>query len=64
MHLPSRPSRITTWESILEAVREILREDSRRKWSKSLSSRASSNFNMEEAEAEEDYILILDEEQF
>jgi len=64
MHLPSRPLRITTWESILEAVQEILREDSRWKWSKSLSSQVSLDFDMEEAEAEEDYILILDEEQF
>jgi len=50
------------WESILEAVREILSEGSKRKRSKSLSSQASSDFDMEEAEAEEDYILISDEE--
>jgi hypothetical protein len=43
-------------------VREILSEGSRRKQSKSLSSRASSDFDMEEAEAEENYILISDEE--
>ena len=50
------------WESILEAVQEVLSEGSRRKRSKSMSSRASSDFNMEEAEAEENYILISDEE--
>ena len=50
------------WESILEALWEILSECSRRKRSKSLSSRASSDFDMEEAEAEENYILISDEE--
>jgi hypothetical protein len=49
------------WESVLEAVREILSEGSRRKRSKSLSSRASSDFDMEEAE-EENYILISDED--
>jgi hypothetical protein len=50
------------WESILEAVREILSEGTRRKRSKSLSSRASSDFDMEDAGAEENYILISDEE--
>ena len=50
------------WESILEAVREVLSEGSRQKQSKSMSSRASLDFDMEEAEAEENYILISDEE--
>jgi hypothetical protein len=49
------------WEGILEAVREILSEGSKkRKRSKSISSRASSEF--EEAELEENYILISDED--
>ena len=50
------------WESILEAVWEILSEGSRRKRSKSLSSQVSSDFNMEEAEAEENYTLISDDQ--
>ena len=50
------------WESILEVVREVLSEGSRRKQSKSMLSWASSDFDMEEAEAEENYILISDEE--
>lgn len=50
------------WESILKAVREVLSEGSKRKRSKSMSSRASSDFNMEDAEDEESYILISDEE--
>jgi hypothetical protein len=50
------------WESILEVVQEILSEGSRRKRSKSLSSQASSDYNMEEPAAEENYILISDEE--
>ena len=49
------------WESVLEAVREIWGEGGRRKRAKSLSSRASSDFDLEEAEAEENYILISDE---
>ena len=49
------------WESILEAVREILSEGGKkRKRSKSMSSRASSEF--EEAEVEDNYILISDED--
>ena len=43
-------------------VREVLSEGSRRKRSKSMLSRVSSDFDMEEAEAEENYILISDEE--
>ena len=50
------------WESILEVVWEVLSEGSRWKRSKSMSSQASSDFDMEEAEAEENYILISDEE--
>ena len=52
------------WKSILEAVREVLNEGSKRKRSKSLSSRASSEFDREEAdsEVEENYILISDDE--
>lgn len=42
-------------------MRGILNEGSRRKWSKLLSSRASLDFEMEEAEGEETYILISDE---
>ena len=48
------------WESILEAVRDILNEGSWRKQSKLLSSRASSDFDMEEAEAEENCSLHTD----
>ena len=42
-------------------MREIWGEGGRRKRAKSLSSRASSDFDLEEAEAEENYILISDE---
>ena len=49
------------WESILETVREFLNEGGKkRKRSKSMSSRASSEF--EEAEPENNYILISDED--
>jgi hypothetical protein len=49
------------WESVLEAVREILNEGGKkRRRSKSMSSRASSEF--EEAELEDKYILISDED--
>ncbi|KIM49826.1 hypothetical protein M413DRAFT_438944, partial [Hebeloma cylindrosporum] len=51
------------WESILEAVREILdASNSKRKRSRSLSSRASSDFDMEEPEAEDNYVLVSDED--
>ena len=50
------------WESILEPVQEFLSESSRQKWSKSISSQVSSDFNMEEHEAEQTYVLISDEE--
>ena len=50
------------WESILEVVQEVLSKGSRWKRSKLMSSWVSLDFNMEEAEAEENYILILDEE--
>jgi hypothetical protein len=43
------------WESILEAVREILSEGSRRK-------RSVVSGELEEAEAEDNYILISDKE--
>jgi hypothetical protein len=49
------------WESILEVVREVLNEGGRQKRSKSLSSRASLDFDMEEAEVKENYILTSDE---
>lgn len=42
-------------------MREIWGEGGRRKRAKSLSSRASSDFDLEEAEAEENYIVISDE---
>jgi len=45
------------WESILEAIWEILREGGRQRRSKSLSSRASSDFDLEEGQAKENYIL-------
>jgi hypothetical protein len=49
------------WESILETVREILKEGSKkRKRSKSMSSRASSEF--EDVELDDKYILISDED--
>jgi hypothetical protein len=50
------------WESILEAVQEVLSKGSKRKRSRSLSSWASLDFEIEEAEADESYILISDEE--
>ena len=50
------------WESILEAMQEILSEGSRRRQSKLQASRASSDFDMEEGKAEENYILRSDEE--
>ena len=43
-------------------MREIWGEGDRRKRAKSLLSQASSDFDLEEAEAEENYILISDEE--
>ena len=53
------------WDSILKAVREVLSEGSKRKRSKSMSSRVSSDFDIEDAEDEENYIyniLISDDE--
>lgn len=51
------------WESIMSTVRDILGESgNKRKRSKSVSSRASSEFNMDEVDAEEDYILISDDD--
>ncbi|KAF8799163.1 hypothetical protein BYT27DRAFT_7071855, partial [Phlegmacium glaucopus] len=51
------------WESILDTVRNILGEDGKkRKRSKSLSSRASSEFDLDEVDAEEDYILVSDDD--
>jgi len=43
-------------------VLKILSEGGRRKRSKSLSSWASSDFDVEEPDAEENYIVISDEE--
>ena len=45
------------WESILEAMQAILSENNRQKWSKSLSSWASLDFDIEEAEVE-NYVHI------
>jgi hypothetical protein len=51
------------WESILNTVRDILGEDgNKRKRSKSVSSRASSEFDLDEVDADEDYILISDDD--
>jgi hypothetical protein len=46
----------------MEAVWEVLSKGSKWKRSRSLLSQASSDFEMEEAEADESYILISDEE--
>ncbi|KAF8797377.1 hypothetical protein BYT27DRAFT_7125790 [Phlegmacium glaucopus] len=51
------------WESILDTVHNILGEDGKkRKRSKSLSSRASLEFDLDEVDAEEDYILVSDDD--
>jgi hypothetical protein len=50
------------WEGILEAVQEVLSKGSKCKQSRSMSSRAISDFEMEEPEGDESSILISDEE--